>query len=293
MYLKVKFYSFWVGEDILYQQCLNWTKGGIGIYNNLEVTDNVDNADIIVVLEGFPNNFNFDLVHYKQIICLPQEPLIHPIKNYERCKFVKSFTYNNIHHPITRPNFIDKSYDELVDLKFNICSEKLSIVMSRKNFGHTYQNRINFLIDFIRNYPEFKVYGYGWFNELGNSYAGPLANYHQYNDVSEKTKFDVLYNSKYSLCIENCRKNNYFTEKFTDAILSWTIPIYWGCPNIDDYFPSDCFRVIDINHPDVNEHIINIINQPITPREVQALDIARNLILNEYHIMNMVRKILL
>ena len=71
--------------------------------------------------------------------------------------------------------------------------------MSRKNYGHTYQNRINFLIDFIRNYPEFKVYGYGWYNELGNSYAGGLANYHQYNDVSEKTKFDVLYNSKYSI----------------------------------------------------------------------------------------------
>ena len=28
----------------------------------------------------------------------------------------------------------------------------------------------------------------------------------------------------------------YFTEKIMDCLLTKTIPIYWGCPNIADYF---------------------------------------------------------
>ena len=40
----------------------------------------------------------------------------------------------------------------------------------------------------------------------------------------------------YSVVIENVREANYFTEKLIDAILCGTVPIYWGCPNIADYF---------------------------------------------------------
>ncbi|MCY3983530.1 MAG: hypothetical protein OXE85_06395 [Roseovarius sp.] len=40
----------------------------------------------------------------------------------------------------------------------------------------------------------------------------------------------------YSVVIENVREANYFTEKLIDAILCGTVPIYWGCPNIGDYF---------------------------------------------------------
>jgi hypothetical protein len=41
---------------------------------------------------------------------------------------------------------------------------------------------------------------------------------------------------RYSLVIENAQEKNYFTEKLIDALLLKTVPIYWGCPNIADFF---------------------------------------------------------
>jgi hypothetical protein len=38
--------------------------------------------------------------------------------------------------------------------------------------------------------------------------------------------------------IENDRAPNYFTEKLIDCFALGTIPIYWGCPNIGDFFDA-------------------------------------------------------
>jgi len=38
------------------------------------------------------------------------------------------------------------------------------------------------------------------------------------------------------LVIENSRHGNYFTEKLLDALLCGCVPVYWGCPNLADYF---------------------------------------------------------
>ncbi|WP_171133269.1 hypothetical protein [Ruegeria sp. HKCCA6707] len=51
-------------------------------------------------------------------------------------------------------------------------------------------------------------------------------------------KSDGLAPYRYSVVIENVRERNYFSEKLTDAILCGTVPIYWGCPNIDDFFDT-------------------------------------------------------
>lgn len=40
----------------------------------------------------------------------------------------------------------------------------------------------------------------------------------------------------FSIAIENCQINNYFTEKLIDCFVTRTVPIYWGCPNIADFF---------------------------------------------------------
>ena len=51
-------------------------------------------------------------------------------------------------------------------------------------------------------------------------------------------KSDGLARFRFSVVIENCRQRNYFTEKLIDAIVCDTIPIYWGCPNIGDFFDT-------------------------------------------------------
>lgn len=39
----------------------------------------------------------------------------------------------------------------------------------------------------------------------------------------------------FHVCVENVKYNNWFTEKITEAFLTKTLPIYWGCPNISEY----------------------------------------------------------
>jgi hypothetical protein len=41
---------------------------------------------------------------------------------------------------------------------------------------------------------------------------------------------------QFSIVIENTREKNYFSEKLMDCIITKTIPIYYGCENIGDYF---------------------------------------------------------
>lgn len=45
-----------------------------------------------------------------------------------------------------------------------------------------------------------------------------------------------LFDSQYHICIENSKRKNWFTEKIIDCFQTKTIPIYWGCTNINDWF---------------------------------------------------------
>ena len=54
--------------------------------------------------------------------------------------------------------------------------------------------------------------------------------------IDKKSVF--LNNFKFSIVIENGNYKNYFTEKLIDCFVTRTVPIYRGCPNIDDFFDS-------------------------------------------------------
>ncbi|HTQ25652.1 MAG TPA: glycosyltransferase family 10 [Bryobacteraceae bacterium] len=60
-------------------------------------------------------------------------------------------------------------------------------------------------------------------------------------------KWDALARYRYSIAIENSNSPDYWTEKIADCFLSWTLPLYDGCPNIEHYFPADSLIRIDAN----------------------------------------------
>lgn len=55
-------------------------------------------------------------------------------------------------------------------------------------------------------------------------------------NISSKRDKTEMFNSMFHICIENNQAKDYFTEKIVDCIVSKTVPIYNGCPNISDYF---------------------------------------------------------
>ena len=54
-----------------------------------------------------------------------------------------------------------------------------------------------------------------------------------YTPFEEKS--DGLAPYRYSVVIENVQEENYFSEKLLDAVFCNTVPIYWGCPNIEQF----------------------------------------------------------
>ncbi len=69
------------------------------------------------------------------------------------------------------------------------------------------------------------------------------------------TKDIALSDYMFSLCIENSSVDNYFTEKLIDCFATGTIPIYYGCKNIDKYFDTDGMFIF--NNLSELEDIIN------------------------------------
>ncbi len=64
------------------------------------------------------------------------------------------------------------------------------------------------------------------------------------------TKWDVLAPFKYTISIENYCLNDWITEKLPDSWLAESYPIYYGAPNVFDYYPKDSLTPIDIHQPD-------------------------------------------
>lgn len=69
-----------------------------------------------------------------------------------------------------------------------------------------------------------------WVRDTGQDVAIMGRGYRAFED-----KADGLVPFRYSVVIENVREANYFSEKLVDAVLCDTVPIYWGCPNLDRF----------------------------------------------------------
>lgn len=84
-------------------------------------------------------------------------------------------------------------------------------------------------------------------------------------DKWRQDKIDTFRPFQYSVCIENSSRENYFTEKITDCILNKTIPIYYGCSNIGDFYNDK--GIIQVRNAD---EIIEVINK-LTPEYYDSM----------------------
>lgn len=92
-----------------------------------------------------------------------------------------------------------------------------------------------------------KTYGHSLRHELlarENEIKIPTKFFDVYGDRhniedARKGKEEVFGNPMFGVAIENTQHNGYFTEKIIDCFLQKTIPVYWGCSNIDKFFNID------------------------------------------------------
>jgi Glycosyltransferase family 10 (fucosyltransferase) C-term len=96
-------------------------------------------------------------------------------------------------------------------------------------------------------------------------------------------KMDGLLPYRYSIAIENTSSLHYFTEKINDCFLSYTVPLYYGCKNIGQYFPEKSFITIDIQNPEAAiRKIEEVLLDDNWHSRLEAVKEARDLVLNKY-----------
>lgn len=99
--------------------------------------------------------------------------------------------------------------------------------------------------------------------------------------IPDKTEGLLPY--RYSIAIENTSIPYYFTEKITDCFLSYTIPLYYGCKNIGQFFPEGSFIHINIEEPEkAIASIRDILQNDDWNDRIPALQEAREMVLNMY-----------
>lgn len=79
---------------------------------------------------------------------------------------------------------------------------------------------------------------------------------------------EPLFDSMFHVAIENTSIRNYFSEKLLDCFQSCTVPIYYGCRNIGDFFNTDGIFIVN----SVDE-MVDVCNK-LTPKVYEAMQSA-------------------
>ena len=104
----------------------------------------------------------------------------------------------------------------------------LSIIASQKNDTVGHKLRHQAIKSIISKTTNFDIFG------------------RAYNPIDYK--LEALKNYAFSIVIENSKSDYYFTEKLIDSFMTGTVPIYWGCPSIGNFFNLNGILVFnDIN----------------------------------------------
>ncbi len=125
----------------------------------------------------------------------------------------------------------------------------LSIIAStkRQTIGHNLRHEV---IDNLKklNIP-IDLYGFG------------------YNQIENKV--EALKDYHFSIVIENSKTDYYFTEKLIDSFVTGTIPIYWGCPSIGNFFDTNGMLIFDTIEE--LKMIMNSINEEFYYSKIESI----------------------
>ncbi len=263
---------------------IDQTPASSGIFGDYQfvINDDTQNCDWWVVLEGITEEQHANCPKNRTIF-VSGEP--ESVKKYDSA-FLAQFEYvvtcqTNLQHPRKilyhqlMPWYIGKSYDELNNKnKKNAKTKTLSIISSVKSSTKGHRERLKFIEKLTKHFGnEIDIFGRG-FKEI-------------------EKKWDGIAPYRYTIVIENSFYPDYWTEKLADAYLAECYPLYYGCPNIGEYFAKDSITTIDIRKPD---EAIRIIEKTIAEKNYELflpkIQKAKQLVLDKYQIFSSLDKII-
>ncbi|MCX8487892.1 MAG: glycosyltransferase family 10, partial [Opitutales bacterium] len=230
------------------------TPGGLGQWKDATfiLNEEVAECDAWIVYEGL---FGKETTRCpaNQVMLITGEPsdirIYEPgwLRSFDRVRTVQP----DITHPrrtvghTALPWYLGPGYDQLAKADFPAKTDDISVICSNKAMIGGHRRRLRFVEQLLELSP-MPRFGRG------------------FRDLPDK--WDGLAPFRYSVAVENSRHDHYWTEKIADCFLAGTVPIYWGAPNIKEYFPEEAMIVIDTLDP---AEVARIIKAEATPEAYQ------------------------
>lgn len=266
-----------IAKDWDWPDLMRQTPGGGGLWDGVRFTlDEVEECDFLVVLNHRMKEDIRVRCPEGRVWALMQESyvwgftdwMVEGHRDFDRVYTnhlpVKGGKYR-VSHPAV-PWHVLRSFDELVSCAVPEKNRSLSWIVGdcRDLPGH--MKRLSFL-RFLQSERDLEI-----------DLVGRAVRYIE-------DKWDGLAPYRYSIAVENATCPDYWTEKLADCYLAWTVPIYHGCPNLEDYFPAASFLRIDIDRPrEALDAIRRILREDDWSRRVPALEEARRRVLHEHQL---------
>lgn len=172
------------------------------------------------------------------------------------------------------PWYFKKSYDFLMQLQPPTKSKSIAVITSDLSWLPGHKKRLAFVEALMKEFNgRIDLYGRG-FNEI-------------------QDKYDALIDYSYSIAIENNSLPGYFTEKISECFLTYTMPVYYGCPDIQKYYDRRSYMSIDINNYDMAFNKINeLISKDPYSNHFDYIVESRKRYLTQYHMFPAIIKLL-
>jgi len=250
---------------------LNLTPGKNGRWADVQfcIDPAVRKADYLIVLNYCPEPQEFHVPEGNTWLLL-QEPAVDLFKHYHRGEGPYDLVLTSdpdlrgpryVHSHPCLTTALPGSYDELVAASPPLKTSTLSWVTSHLRVLPGHRDRMEFL-QRLRSEVPFDLYGRGF---------APL-----------EDKAEGLAPYRYSIAFENWPSPYYWTEKVTDCFLTWTVPIYCGCPRIHEFFPEKSVVTFDARDPGAIDGMKRLVETDNYENRLDALSEARTLFLNRY-----------
>jgi len=267
---------------------LKMTPGKSGKWKEMTMITDPFASDYCAVFDGYSQPFpNERTLFFGQ----------HPIKvsrsynDFRKIKQLASFPLESFLNP--GEYWIDIDYDTLINMRppkksKDVCS---CIIYHKDDQREMYRKRIFFMRHFAKHSTNIDLYGrpeadFKADSELTSIYRGCVGK----NDFNPYIGEHFLGKEKvgdyrYSIEFDVGKTINYISERVYDAMLLWTMPIYFGSTNVEKFLPPNSFRYIDADNWADDKEIqkaIDIINSDFREQNLESMEFARDLMLNKY-----------
>ena len=251
-----------------------------GIWEDIQCTTNPKEADYLIIQDNC-NKQLWEIFEPEQRLYFSREALTpNEIDNYpeDECEHFSfwdetGYLWTKWWYPNKFSGGVNMTYDELVNLEpMGVKLHGLSCILSDKEMNYGHIRRKRFVSEFMSRKRDF-------IDLYGSVYCANKV-------LKDDDKRNGLMNYNYHLAFDNQDTiKDFFGTQFTDALLCWTVPIFWGGGDLDKYLPKGSYEILDVDDYNEIDRIVELVENVNEdyPARIPAIAEARELILNKYN----------